>query len=124
MSDPDSISFHDFVICKNCTRAFTLAQSHSSTLHGVKFPNRDASIIEAQCPRCRVERTYYNKDLWKDDDEEGEVVKQLRSQLAQVTTEKDVLKRMYEELLLKVGQIVHDSKPIEKSKNPQMEPVG
>lgn len=95
-------------------------------MHGLKFPNRDISIIMAKCPFCRLERHYVKGDLWKnkEDVEESSIVKQLRNQLAQVTTEKDIVKKLYEELLIQVTKINSNSQQPQKPKDPQMEPVG
>ena len=109
MSESDEFSFEAGVICKNCHRMFSFAQA-SQTLHGVKFPMGDTSVIEAHCPRCRIGRTYYPKDIWKDKktEDQSELVTQLRHEIAQLKVDKGVMQKTIEDLMKTNYELVRD----------------
>lgn len=124
MTERQGFSLYDGLICKRCNRLFSLGRS-DQLINGLRFPKNDLSIIEAKCPRCFTQLTYNENDLWRDNkDEESELVKQLRSQLAQVTTEKDVIKKMYEQLIFQIKEHMQNSSQPPKPTDTQMQPVG
>ena len=116
MNEFDDFSFDDGVICKHCKRAFSFAQSHSSTLNGVTFPNRDPSVIKAQCPRCRFSETYFPRDIIKDRkiENQNELVLQLRNEIAQLKIDKEVMQKTIDGLLLQNLELVREKSQASK----------
>ncbi|MDE1812781.1 MAG: hypothetical protein KGI19_07455 [Thaumarchaeota archaeon] len=124
MSTP-KFSLYDGLICKHCTRLFSLGRA-DQLINGLQFPKHDFSIITAKCPRCFSQRTYGENDILRsnNDEQESEELKNLRNELAQTRVERDTIKKLYEELLVKFADIIHNSQQPQKPTDSQMQPVG
>lgn len=100
MTNEEHFSYDDGVICKRCSRLFHFGQV-SNLIQGLTFPKGDFSIIRAKCPKCYSICTYDAEQVKKSssDKEESELVKQLRGEVAQLTIEKETIRKLFDDLL-------------------------
>jgi hypothetical protein len=128
MPESDRFSLNDGAICKRCKDLFSFRQSYR-IIEGLKFPNGDFSLVKAACPKCFSQSFYTENDILhtnESNEDKDELIKQLRSEIAQLKLDKDFLKNRFEDLFKAYSEEVNKNnqnqpKPSESS---QFKPVG